>query len=545
MASLSNVLASIPGMAGYYAKAQLNREQTAGDLQQIGALSQLQAQMASRQRQEAARQALAGLGPDATEDQRVQALLPHIGDPDKIAGILQNASLKKAQQAQTREIAAQNLSQRLATEARHAYEFAKTLPLKERQVALQEINTRLNAAYKQGMLRLSAGEAQWSRGEDVSPIMDYLNTMRGIVDSPSAPQGASAAQVAPTPQPAPSAAPGPVSAPSGPAPMGRQGPMDGKAGQLRILDGELAQLDQMIQGARTPEERAQFEANRASVQRERDAAAAGIPAAPNNLDARDLRLAAGSAPTAAPQAAPQPAPASAPQPAPIVMPPEIARLPKKAQDAWMADEIKRREERGRKGELPTQALKLQNEELDGISTAASIRADLGAITSQLIGGKLKLGLIENVSGDLRNKVGISDEDSRNLNTFKATLERLRNDSLRLNKGVQTEGDAVRAWNELISGINDPGVVKQRLDEIQRINTRAINIRKLNVENIRRNYSASPFDFSPYENQPAAVGPTSPSGAGTVREFNTEAEAAAAGLAPGTRVKIGGKTGTWK
>jgi hypothetical protein len=248
------------------------------------------------------------------------------------------------------------------------------------------------------------------------------------------------------------------------------------------------------------------------------------------------------APTAAPQAAPQPAPQ--PTAAPIVMPPEIARLPKKAQDAWMADEIKRREERGRKGELPTQALKLQNEELDGISTAASIRADLGAITSQLIGGKLKLGLIENVSGDLRNKVGISDEDSRNLNTFKATLERLRNDSLRLNKGVQTEGDAVRAWNELISGINDPGVVKQRLDEIQRINTRAINIRKLNVENIRRNYSASPFDFSPYENQPAAVGPTSPSGAGTVREFNTEAEAAAAGLAPGTRVKIGGHLVTW-
>lgn len=38
---------------------------------------------------------------------------------------------------------------------------------------------------------------------------------------------------------------------------------------------------------------------------------------------------------------------------------------------------------------------------------------------------------------------------------------------------------------------------------------------------------------------------SASQSGGVREFATEAEAAAAGLAPGTRVKIGGKTGTWK
>lgn len=158
-----------------------------------------------------------------------------------------------------------------------------------------------------------------------------------------------------------------------------------------------------------------------------------------------------------------------------------------------------------KGALPTPALKMQQEELDAIGTVSSINADLGAINKQIQSGSLKLGLLENIKGTIQNKTGLSTESSRNLASFKATLEKLRNDSLRLNKGVQTEGDAVRAWNELIENINDPKLVSERINEIAALNDRASNMRKLNIDNIRKNYGAGPLETSGYEQQPAAIG----------------------------------------
>lgn len=155
--------------------------------------------------------------------------------------------------------------------------------------------------------------------------------------------------------------------------------------------------------------------------------------------------------------------------------------------------------------LPTSALKMQQEELDAVGTSASINADLAAMGQQIDSGKLQLGPVNNLLAKGKNLIGASDESSRNLATFQSTLEKLRNDSLRLNKGVQTEGDAQRAWNEMITNINDPKVVKQRLGEIQKINERAANLRKMNVENIRQNFGVEPLDTGGYQNQPAAVG----------------------------------------
>lgn len=154
--------------------------------------------------------------------------------------------------------------------------------------------------------------------------------------------------------------------------------------------------------------------------------------------------------------------------------------------------------------LPTQALKLQQNELDAIGTAASINADMGALEEQLSSGKLKLGLVSNLASQGLNFIGASTPETRNFASYQAMLEKLRNDSLRLNKGVQTEGDSVRAWNELIKNSNDADVVKQRLAEIKTINEKAINIRKANVDNLRRNYGAEAMDYSQYENQPAAL-----------------------------------------
>lgn len=155
--------------------------------------------------------------------------------------------------------------------------------------------------------------------------------------------------------------------------------------------------------------------------------------------------------------------------------------------------------------LPQSALKMQQSELDAIATASSIQSDLSAIEKQISSGKLDFGMVSNASNSAMNALGMSTESSRNFASFKSTLEKMRNDSLRLNAGVQTDGDAQRAWNELLSNINDKGVVKQRLAEIKRINARAVELRKLNVDQIRTNFNQDPLDTSRYESQPAALG----------------------------------------
>lgn len=159
--------------------------------------------------------------------------------------------------------------------------------------------------------------------------------------------------------------------------------------------------------------------------------------------------------------------------------------------------------------LPPAALKMQQESLDAIGISSSINADLGGIANQIESKKLAFGPIKNMVGAGLNAAGMSTENSRNFASFKSTLERLRNESLRLNAGVQTDGDAQRAWNELFQNINDTDLVKQRLAEIQNINKRGAELHQLRVDSVRSNYGAGPLDASAYKAQPAAVGAPKP------------------------------------
>jgi hypothetical protein len=155
--------------------------------------------------------------------------------------------------------------------------------------------------------------------------------------------------------------------------------------------------------------------------------------------------------------------------------------------------------------MPATALKMQQTSLDAINIASNTQADLGAIEAQIAAGKLKFGPLSNLANRGLNATGLSTEESRNFSSFKSSLETLRNNSLRLNSGVQTDGDAQRAWNELFENINDTDVVKQRLAEIKKLNERAVMQHKLNVDGIRSNYGHEPMDTSKYEKQGAAVG----------------------------------------
>lgn len=147
--------------------------------------------------------------------------------------------------------------------------------------------------------------------------------------------------------------------------------------------------------------------------------------------------------------------------------------------------------------LPAPAVKMQDGHLEAIGLANSMSKDLGAISNQLETGALKLGPGANLASRARNAIGFSDQNSRNYQSFSSTLEKLRNDSLRLNSGVQTEGDAQRAWGELIANVNDPAVVRQRIGEIQAINERAAGLRMRQNDAMRANYGAAPMDYSEY------------------------------------------------
>jgi len=108
---------------------------------------------------------------------------------------------------------------------------------------------------------------------------------------------------------------------------------------------------------------------------------------------------------------------------------------------------------------------------------------LGQFRNMIGTGELQFGALEGALDAAQNFVGASDAESRNSASFRAELERLRNESLRLNSGVQTEGDAQRAWNELMANLNDTQLVAQRLAEIEAINSRAIQFRQGRIADI--------------------------------------------------------------
>jgi hypothetical protein len=151
---------------------------------------------------------------------------------------------------------------------------------------------------------------------------------------------------------------------------------------------------------------------------------------------------------------------------------------------------------------PQKALnpKLQSSEdadIEQLQGANALSEMMGHYGRQIDQGELKLGPVKNVLATAQNALGMSNDQSRNYGSFRSGLEKLRNDSLRLNKGVQTEGDAQRAWNELFSSLNDQNLVRQRLDEIKQIDDRAVRYKSQSINQRRTAQGVDPLDMRPF------------------------------------------------
>jgi hypothetical protein len=91
---------------------------------------------------------------------------------------------------------------------------------------------------------------------------------------------------------------------------------------------------------------------------------------------------------------------------------------------------------------------------------------------------------------------MSDVISQNYADLDTTLEKIRNESLRLNKGVQTEGDSERAMNEVIKNRNDPALLKQALEKLSRLNQQAETLQLERLDAINQNYGIEPTADKP-------------------------------------------------
>lgn len=86
----------------------------------------------------------------------------------------------------------------------------------------------------------------------------------------------------------------------------------------------------------------------------------------------------------------------------------------------------------------------------------------------------------------RTGLGVATDGDVALNEWKSDLTKIVNESLRLNKGVQTEGDAQRAANELMSA-NDPRTAAAALARLAGFNRQAVELQTRKQDIINANY----------------------------------------------------------
>jgi hypothetical protein len=150
--------------------------------------------------------------------------------------------------------------------------------------------------------------------------------------------------------------------------------------------------------------------------------------------------------------------------------------------------------------MPVAAVKEQNDIIDQIGAMRTANKMIDDTTSMIDSGALNLGLGQNLMNSARNYIGAGNEESAHLAGFKSNLESMRNAILLLHKGVQTEGDAQRAMNQIISNINDEKTVKAQLERLKGLNAQAEQIKMSQLGGLRSNFGKGSIDIPDFSGQ---------------------------------------------
>jgi hypothetical protein len=155
-------------------------------------------------------------------------------------------------------------------------------------------------------------------------------------------------------------------------------------------------------------------------------------------------------------------------------------------------EEKRRMVIGREGAaagakpIPVGALKEMLSIEDSLGSTKLVAETLAKHAHKLQSGELAISPMNAVKAAGREFVGMATTNDTNLREFKADITRTVNEWLRMNKGVQTEGDAQREYKAIMDS-NDPVVVARSIERLSRIMQNTVQIQVRKREAIQRNY----------------------------------------------------------
>ncbi len=144
--------------------------------------------------------------------------------------------------------------------------------------------------------------------------------------------------------------------------------------------------------------------------------------------------------------------------------------------------------------LPSSLQKIEDEALQALSGAKTAVNEISTVQKNLESGELDLGPVRNIQSNILNFLGSSTPNSRAYSDFKRSLETSRNSILLLHKGVQTEGDAQRAMNQILENKNDPDVVRAAMADLVNLNNQAMALQRARIQRGRMDVNARPLDI---------------------------------------------------
>ena len=108
------------------------------------------------------------------------------------------------------------------------------------------------------------------------------------------------------------------------------------------------------------------------------------------------------------------------------------------------------------------------------------------------GGKLSLGLFGNAGNTVRNLTGNSNEGSMAYERLSSNIKGMVNEVLQMSKGTQTEGDAQRAANVILSmPLTDNNAVSNAMMGLKKIAQKTVALEQDKVEEYYANYGKEP------------------------------------------------------
>ena len=139
--------------------------------------------------------------------------------------------------------------------------------------------------------------------------------------------------------------------------------------------------------------------------------------------------------------------------------------------------------------------KAEDEDFEAINTSTNILNDTDEFIGLIDNDQLDFSPVDSIADSISLALGTDNEQVLNRQLFDTFLQRLRNATLRLNKGTQTEGDAERALQEIVNNKNNKRAVRAALKELREVNERAIENKKRGINRRRSTQGIDAFDFS--------------------------------------------------